>query len=254
MNQPSIIVYGHKLSNCVQRVLLLLEEKGLTYDFRQVSLIDSEQLGDDFLAINPRGRVPAVQIGQDIFIESCDIMREIEKRFSDNSFIPQRHDEREVMEYFVEKAKASHPTVKDLVYSRGIGRLPTDEELAIYDRVDEENASFHHQRRAGKIGCDLEKATQAMMNDFKEIEQALEGKQWIAGPFSLADMAWFPNALIFRLCDMKLEGLPNVADWIARMKQRESYCTGLKHDVERLPGWLIRAFMWVKRRMQPSRY
>ena len=248
-----ISLYYHPLSNCSQRVVLLLEEKGIPYKKHVVNLIKSEQLKQEFLQINPKGRVPAIAYQGEYLAESCDIMRFLETKFSDTCFTPTDPENLKIMNSFLESAKASHDCVKDFVYSSNIGRLPTDDELALYDRIDPENSSFHHRRRKGEVGCDLTKATERVRNDFWKIELALEGKKWIATEYSLADMAWFPNTILFRQCGFDFSDMPNVMVWIKRMESRTSYRDGLKQEIDKIPAWFFRSFMKYKRFFQPNR-
>ena len=140
------------------------------------------------------------------------------------------------MNIFLASAKNSHDCVKDYVYSNNIGRLPTDEEVALYDKIDPENSNFHHRRRNGEVGCDIAKATERVSDDFEKIEKALEGKEWIANEFSLADMAWFPNTIIFRQCGYDFSDMPNVMAWIKRMESRKSYREHFGRDIEKNAG------------------
>lgn len=248
-----ISLYYHPFSNCSQRVLLLLEEKGLSYKKQIVNLIKSEQLKQDFLSINSKGRVPAITYQGNSLAESCDIMRFLEAEFTDTCFSPKDPENLRIMNSFLELAKNSHDCVKDYVYSSNIGRLPTNDELDLYDRIDPENANFHHRRRNEEVGCDLLKAAQRVRSDFEKIETILDGKKWIANEFSLADMAWFPNTIIFRQCGYDFSGMPNVKAWINRMESRKSYRVGFGREIEKVPAWVFRPFMKYKRLFQPHR-
>jgi glutathione S-transferase len=59
-----------------QRVLWLLEELGLTYDFRQVDLRKRRE-DSEFLSVNPAGFLPAVRDGDTDLVESVAIMEYI---------------------------------------------------------------------------------------------------------------------------------------------------------------------------------
>ena len=254
MTQSAITLYYHPFSNCAQRVLLYLEEKGIDHDKRVISLLKSEQLSDAFLAINPRGRVPAISYQGRHYNESCDIMRLLESEFPDNGFIPEAPDARQQMDSFVDSAKASHDMIKDVVYACGMGRLPTDKEMAIYQRQDPENADFHHRRRNGQVGCHLARAYERATAAFMPLEKALADSDWLAGDYSLADMAWFPNTIILRQCGFDFSVLPKVDAWIKRVEARPAYPGAIGHAVDKVPYWLMRCLMRGKRLFQPSRY
>jgi len=46
---------------CALASLIALEEAGLAYEPKKLSIKDNEQRAADYLAINPKGRVPAWQ-------------------------------------------------------------------------------------------------------------------------------------------------------------------------------------------------
>lgn len=248
-----ITVYYHPFSNCSQRLLLLFEEKRLNYKKVKINLLTNQQLKPDFLAINPKGRVPAIEYQGKFYNESCDIMYLLENLFPETCFIPADINQRNVMQQFVQAAKDSHDAVKDYVYSCNIGRLPTDAELALYDRIDPENADFHHRRRAGTVGNDIDKAGQRVWAFYNPIEEQLAQQDWIATEFSLADMACFPNTIIFRQCGYDFSAMPNVTDWIKRMEQRASYAPAFGDEIDHVPQWLFRRAMKLKRLLQPNR-
>lgn len=249
-----LTIYYHPFSNCSQRVLLLLEEKKLRYKKVKIELLTNQQLKAEFLAINPKGRVPAIEYQGNFYNESCDILYLLENLFPATSFIPADIKQKDVMRHFVQAAKDSHDSIKDYVYSCNIGRLPTDEEVALYDRIDPENGDFHHRRRAGKVGNNKEQAAQRIRDFYLPIDRLLAQQDWIAGEFSLADMACFPNTIIFRQCGYDFSGMPNVSDWIERMEQRASYAPAFGDEIKRIPGWLFKPAMKLKRLLQPKRY
>lgn len=251
--QEQINLYYNSFSNCAQRVMLLLEEKQLNYKKHPVDLIRSGQLKGSFLKVNPKGRVPAMLYKGQYYDESCDIMYLLESEFNDSVFIPVDKNQQQLMRRFVQSAKDSHGCIKDYVYATGCGRLPTDKELSLYDKIDPANAAFHHDRRAQKVGCDLKKASARVRLDFLKINHALDGQDWIAGEFSLADMAWFPNTVILRQMGYDFSEMENVCRWMHQMEQRDSYKNGFGKDIGSVPNWVIRSFLRLKRRFQPNR-
>ena len=68
-------LYTANNSICTQKVLLSLAEKGLPYETRIIDLFTNEQYAPWYLAINPKGVVPALDHGGNIVIESIDRRR-----------------------------------------------------------------------------------------------------------------------------------------------------------------------------------
>jgi glutathione S-transferase len=62
------------------RVLLALEIKGLPYETRILEVSKNEQRSPAFLAINPRGRVPALRDGDTVVSESLAILAYLDRK------------------------------------------------------------------------------------------------------------------------------------------------------------------------------
>ena len=66
MSNPNIILYHANWSFCSQMVRVALLEKGFSFDERHIKLCDQypegENIDKDYLAINPLGTVPAIEI------------------------------------------------------------------------------------------------------------------------------------------------------------------------------------------------
>jgi len=62
------------------RVLLALEYKGVTYTSRMLDFSKREHRSPDFLAINPRGQVPALRDGDFVLYESLAILAYLERK------------------------------------------------------------------------------------------------------------------------------------------------------------------------------
>jgi len=65
------------------------------------------------------------------------------------------------------------------------------------------------------------------------IDGSLAGRQWLAGTFSLADVAFAPRVVILPALGVELDPeWKNVASWIQRLNQRASI-----HDLAGLDAW-----------------
>ena len=68
-----LTLYHNDMSTCAQKVRLALDEIGLEWESRHLKLRGDEQLRPEFLAINPKGQVPALVDGDLIVVESTVI-------------------------------------------------------------------------------------------------------------------------------------------------------------------------------------
>src|SRR6202034_476331 len=75
-------VYSSFNSICTQKVFITLAEKGLAYDTHNVNLFTNEQFKPDYLKINPKGVVPALDHDGRIIIESSLICEYLDESFA----------------------------------------------------------------------------------------------------------------------------------------------------------------------------
>ncbi|XP_037068593.1 ganglioside-induced differentiation-associated protein 1-like [Pollicipes pollicipes] len=69
-----------------QRAVLTLHEKGLAFEEELVNIQANEQHRPEYLHINPKGTVPALQDGVKVIPDSTLIMEYLEDNFSDGKF------------------------------------------------------------------------------------------------------------------------------------------------------------------------
>ena len=74
-------LYHAKWSLCSQMVRVAMEEKGLSYESNLIKLCDhypkGENLSPEYLAINPKGVVPSIDLDGEIVTESTDIIKRL---------------------------------------------------------------------------------------------------------------------------------------------------------------------------------
>jgi glutathione S-transferase len=81
-------LYTARNSICTQKVLITLAEKGLDYEVRAIDLFSNEQFRPEYLAINPKGVVPALRHDGRIVTESTLICEYLDDCFSEPRLIP----------------------------------------------------------------------------------------------------------------------------------------------------------------------
>ena len=67
------------------RVWLALEAKGVSYDLRMISFADREHKSAEYLAVNPRGKIPAIVDDGFALYESAAIVEYLEERFPEGT-------------------------------------------------------------------------------------------------------------------------------------------------------------------------
>ena len=79
-NFEHLKLYHARWSLCSEMVRVAMEEKGLSYESREIKLIDQysdgENISSEYLSINPKGVVPSLEIDGVIVTESTAIINQ----------------------------------------------------------------------------------------------------------------------------------------------------------------------------------
>ena len=70
---PNLTLYGAPQSTYVRAVRLLLAEANIDYDLKDVGIFNGDNKTDDYLAKNPFGKVPTLEIDGEIIYETAAI-------------------------------------------------------------------------------------------------------------------------------------------------------------------------------------
>lgn len=180
--QPDIYRLYWYPGTCARVPLVALEEVGEPYEAVLVDKIGGPVPG--FEDINPKGKVPVLRIGERTITENPAIQTFLSRRHPDAHLLPTGSPEAEIeaLETISWFAAGVHPYVTRLRFPR-----------FFTDRVD-----AHESIRDVARG-QLEEA-------FSIIESRLEGREWLLGDWSLADvhLLW----LWFRATGSGMDGNP----------------------------------------------
>src|SRR5690242_13013007 len=81
-------VYSYFNSICTQKVFITLAEKQLEYSTQNVDLFRNEQFSPEYLTINPKGVVPALDHDGRVVIESTLICEYLDDAFPARRLVP----------------------------------------------------------------------------------------------------------------------------------------------------------------------
>lgn len=84
----TLVLHGYFRSGTTYRVRLALNWKGVDYQTSPVNLVSGAQREADFLAKNPQGLVPALEVDGRIFTQSPAILEWIEETFPERPLLP----------------------------------------------------------------------------------------------------------------------------------------------------------------------
>ncbi|MCC6527681.1 MAG: glutathione S-transferase family protein [Polyangiaceae bacterium] len=208
---PLIFYYGSG-SPFAWKVWLTLEHKALPYEQKLLSFDAGDLARPEYLAVNPRGRVPAIVDDGFALWESSAIVEYLEERYPERPVLPAELRARARARRVA--AEADHylyPAVRKL--------------LALGLRGDASGA-----RRAAQVHA----ALQELGPEIARFVAALGDQPFFAGTLSVADFACYPHLRMLRRLDERqpqhragrLLG-PDLSAWMARVEELPYFATTL---------------------------
>ena len=83
-----LILYDGTTSVCAVKVRLILAEKNVEFESRNIDLRNGEQFSLDYLKLNPNAVVPTLVDGENVIIESSVIMQYLEDLVPEKTLLP----------------------------------------------------------------------------------------------------------------------------------------------------------------------
>ena len=194
------------------KVSIMMEELGIPYEIKFVNIGAGDQFEPEFLKIAPNNRMPAIidpegPDGKPISVfESGAILQYLGRKF--NKFYPS--DERarvEVDEWLMWQMG-------------GLGPMA---------------GQTHHFRvyAPEKVPYAIDRYTNEVNRLYGVLNKRLEGREFIAGEYSIADMACIGWAQLWERQGQDIKQFPNLESWIERMKARPAVAKGLALGLEK---------------------
>ncbi|MBW4562939.1 MAG: glutathione S-transferase family protein [Mojavia pulchra JT2-VF2] len=85
---PKLTVHGTPASTYVRTVRLLLEEAGVDYTLKVVDMFKGENQSPEYLAKNPFGKVPTLEVDGELLYETAAITEYLNTVFAAHKFSP----------------------------------------------------------------------------------------------------------------------------------------------------------------------
>lgn len=249
-------LYHAQLSNSSMRVRLLLEEKRLTWTSHLLDATRQDNLTDSYLRINPTSLIPALVHDGVVVTESSDILYYLEEHFPDPRFAPAAERECAQMRAWVDLAASSHPTtLKPWQYHVTGTRTKRPQDMERYRKLqsDPDLVAFHQRSIDGFTDAEIADAVQRNHAILARMEAALRDAPWlVGGHYGLADIAWFPNVLLLDLLGFPTDAYPAVRRWLAAVRARPTARSAIGKSPLRLPGWLLRPIIRLRKALRPA--
>jgi glutathione S-transferase len=187
------------------RILWLLEELGLPYDVEIFDLGAPEMRSEAYRKVHPMGRVPALEDGDVVLHESGAIVEYVLARHGAGRFVPAVND------------PAFPAYLQWLHYAEGM-MMPQVNLIMVETRfLPPEKQNPTNLARAQKL---LAKSLEA-------VEGGLDGKAYLAGDFSGADIMTGHACHAAESLGIPMDTLPNTAAYVARLRARPAFAAAL---------------------------
>ena len=186
-----------------QKVSILLEELGLPYTVHALSFNKQEQKAPEYLQINPNGRIPAIV-----------------DQANDNFAV---FESGAILVYLAEQAGKLLPTdVKDrslvmqwLMFQMG-GVGPMQGQANVFFRYFPE-----------KLQGPIDRYQNETRRLYEVLNARLAEVQYLAGEYSIADIATYPWVSVHEWAGVSVDGLEHLQRWMAAIAARPAVQRGM---------------------------
>lgn len=199
----SITFYYGSGSPYAWRVQFALEHKALAFERKVLSFAAGDTRKPEFLALNPRHRVPVIVDGDFVLYESKAIVEYLDEAYPGRGapLFPGDARQRALVRRLVEEADNYFDKATDPIVEQAFEKKPEEREVAR-----------------------LEAGTAGVREEYALFTRAMAG-EFLAGPLSAADFALYPMVAFLDRCALKLQGFdpqslltPELAAWKRRIE------------------------------------
>lgn len=222
MTKPILHFAPH---TCARVALTALEEIGQPFEARLIAFMAGEHRKPAFLAINPSGKVPALETKDGVIVQNGAILHYLAQTHPAAGLLPQQEDAADKARVLAELFRCSsdlHPLVTRFVMSFMISTDAAD---------------------APRIRA---KAAEVLAMQIAPLEERLTSQPWMLGPsWSILDayLGW----IWFRITGAGFDpaDYPALQQHYSRASQRPSACAALLREAEAQAELEARGLMFV---------
>ena len=186
------------------KVSVTLEELGLPYTVHPIDLATGEQKGEAYLRLNPNGRIPTLvdrDNGDFAIFESGAILVYLAEKTG--RLMPS-------------DAKGRSLVLQWLMFQMG----------GIGPMMGQANVFFRYFPE--KIQPAIERYQNESRRLFEVLDRRLGEAEWLAGEYSIADIANWCWVRTYKWSGVAVEGLPQLRRWLDAMKERPACRRGVE--------------------------
>ena len=182
------------------KVLMFLEETGIPYRITPVNISKGEQFEPEFLRISPNNKMPAI-------IDNSPAEPGVPISLFESGAILQYLAEK--TGHFLPKDIAGRAEVLQWLFWQMGGLGPMLGQNLHFGQYAPEKIPYAIDRYANESG-----------RLFEVLDKQLASREFIAGDYSIADMASYPWVFKHPYLQLQLEDFPNLERWFKTIEQR----------------------------------
>lgn len=180
------------------RIVWLCNELGLPYELERFKLGDPAMRAPDYLAVHPMGRVPALRDGDTTLYESGAIVQYLLARYGEGRLAP-------------DVASADYPAwLQWLHYAEGM--IMPHVNIIVVETV------LLPPERRNRVNVD--RSTRQLTRMLGAVDGALDGRDFLAGAFSAADIMCGHACIVASRLGADLADKPRLRGYIDRLEAR----------------------------------
>ncbi len=189
-----------------RKVSIALEEMGLEYDVYPINILKDEQFSESFIKISPNSKIPAL-------IDPTGVDGEPFSVFESGA----------ILIYLAEKTGQFYP---EDTPTRSLTLQWLMWQMAGFGPI---LGQLHHFRKFAKVEVPyaIERFDSATDRAYRTLDMQLSELEFVAGNYSIADMAIFPWAARFEWQNIDLATYPNVKRWFDVIANRPAVKKGM---------------------------
>lgn len=196
LNFMTTTIYGVSGSRAI-RSLWAIEEVGLQYTHVATHFFNDSKT-DDYLSVNPNGRIPALVDDEITLFESMAINLYLTKKYAPALYPASEGEEAKAIQWSVWAISEIEPQQMQIVIQKFFNR----------DNIDQST---------------IESATENLRRPLAVLNEHLADRQYLLGDyFTVADLNVSGVMLLMQMIEFDLSAYPNIINWTERCYSRDA--------------------------------
>ena len=189
-------IYGVSGSRAI-RSIWAIEEVGIEYTHVATHFFNDSKT-NDYLAINPNGRIPALVDGEVTLFESMAINLYLTKKYAPALYPVSDGEQAKAIQWSVWAISEIEPQQMQIVIQKFFNR----------DNIDQST---------------IDSATDNLQRPLAVLNEHLAGQEYLLGDsFTVADLNVSGVMLLMQMIEFDLSGYPNIKNWTERCYSRDA--------------------------------